>query len=162
MPLLWFGRFAEKASSFRLSCGPCLLYTSLRRRALRRARPPGGLQLPLGRGLPHLYPRRARPVIESCGSAVKRQIARRFPKPEAPGVLFPAADRRKAQQVPEKGRSAPYFSSAASHSAGLKPTSTVSPSTTIGRLTSMPSAASRRSCSASGMSGRRSFRFIDL
>lgn len=45
-----------------------------------------------------------------------------------------------------------------SHSSGWKPTSTRSPSTRIGRLTSIPSVASRVSCSSSVMSFRRSLR----
>lgn len=48
--------------------------------------------------------------------------------------------------------------SAASHSAGLKPTSTKPSPTRMGRLTSMPSVASRASCSSSVMVGSFSFR----
>ncbi len=49
-----------------------------------------------------------------------------------------------------------------SHSASLKPTSTVSPLISSGRLTSIPSAARRASCSSSDISGSRSFNCIDL
>ena len=51
-----------------------------------------------------------------------------------------------------------FYSRAASHSPCRKPTSTLSPSRRMGRFTSMPSLASRASCSSWVMWGSLSFR----
>ena len=57
---------------------------------------------------------------------------------------------------------ATYFSSFSAHSFSRKPVRTKSSPTTTGRLTSIPSEASRRSCSSWVMVGSFSFRFRDL
>lgn len=59
---------------------------------------------------------------------------------------------------PDRQRPFTLYSSASSHSFSLNPVKTLPFSrTSTGRLTSIPSEASRRSCSSSDMAGSRSF-----
>ena len=62
-------------------------------------------------------------------------------------------------ELPSMGHAYPF---SFSQSASLKPVSTRPSFTTMGRFTSIPSLASRRSCSSWVMAGSFSFKFMDL